>query len=171
MMTLVICDFHESCDKKKSVCLIGNYRKISNIRCTKSPNLNVSLLVLQLSLSNPMKPGVKSRMKMLQLHLSDRQFYCLLRCSYIRDLTVPFQHWTQWKLPVAYQDHWPQWELAYQDHWPQWELAYQDHWPQWELAYKDHWPQWKLPFQHWTQWKLPVAYQDHWPQWELPSNI
>ena len=91
-----------------------------------------------------MKPGVKSRMKMLQLHLSDRQFYCLLRCSYIRDLTVPFQHWTQWKLPVAYQDHWPLWELAFQDHWPQWELAYQDHWPQWELAYKDHWPQWKL---------------------------
>ena len=39
-------------------------RKISNIRCTKSPNLNVSRLVLQLSLHNPMKPGVKSRMKM-----------------------------------------------------------------------------------------------------------
>ena len=40
------------------------YRKISNIRRTKSPNLNVSRLVLQLSLPNPMKPGVKSRMKM-----------------------------------------------------------------------------------------------------------
>ena len=40
------------------------YRKISNIRRTKSQNLNVSRLVLQLSLSNPMKPGVKSRMKM-----------------------------------------------------------------------------------------------------------
>ena len=39
-------------------------RKSSNIRRTKSPNLNVSRLVLQLSLSNPMKPGVKSRMKM-----------------------------------------------------------------------------------------------------------
>ena len=66
------------------------YRKISNIRRTKYPNLNVSHLALQLSLPNPMKPGVKLRMKMsleqrwqvmLQLHLSDRQFYCLLRCG------------------------------------------------------------------------------------------
>ena len=40
------------------------YRKISNTRRTKSPNLIVSRLVLQLSLPNPMKPGVKSRMKM-----------------------------------------------------------------------------------------------------------
>ena len=44
--------------------LAAIYRKISNIRHTKSPNLNVSHLVLQLSLPNPMKPGVKSRMKM-----------------------------------------------------------------------------------------------------------
>ena len=64
------------------------YRKISNIRCTKSQNLND--LFLPLSLSNPLKSGVKSRMKMLleqrrqamlQLHLSDQQFYCLPRCS------------------------------------------------------------------------------------------
>ena len=57
------------------------YRRIFNIRRTKSPNLNVSRLVLQLSLPNPMKPSVKSRMKMWlvqrrqamrQLHLSDR---------------------------------------------------------------------------------------------------
>ena len=41
-----------------------NYCKIYNISRTKSPNLNVSRLVLQLSLPNPMKPGVKSRMKM-----------------------------------------------------------------------------------------------------------
>ena len=40
------------------------YRKVSNIRRTKSPNLNVSCFVLQLSLLNPMKPGVKSRTKM-----------------------------------------------------------------------------------------------------------
>ena len=62
------------------------YRKISNIRRTKSPNLNASRLVLQFSLPNPMKPGVKSRMKMqleqrrqamLQLHLCDRQYYLL----------------------------------------------------------------------------------------------
>ena len=43
---------------------ICNYRKISNIRRTKSPNLNVSRLVLQLPLPNPVKSGVKSRMKM-----------------------------------------------------------------------------------------------------------
>ena len=41
-----------------------NYHKISNIRCTKSPNLNVPRIVLRLSLPNPMKPCVKSRMKM-----------------------------------------------------------------------------------------------------------
>ena len=40
------------------------YRKISNLRRTESPNLNVSCLVLQLPLPNPMKPGVQSRMKM-----------------------------------------------------------------------------------------------------------
>ena len=59
-------------------------RKISNITRTKSPNLNVSRIVLQFSLPNPMMPTVKSRMKMsleqrrqamLQIHLSDRQFY------------------------------------------------------------------------------------------------
>ena len=40
------------------------YHKISNIRRTKSPNLNVSRLVVQLSSPNPMKPAVQSRMKM-----------------------------------------------------------------------------------------------------------
>ena len=40
------------------------YRKTSSISRTKSPNLNASNLVLQLSLLNPLKPGVKSRMKM-----------------------------------------------------------------------------------------------------------
>ena len=71
----------------------------SNISRTKSQNLNVSDLVLMLSLSNPLKPGVKSRMKMwlehrrqamLQIHLSDRLFYCLLRATYVRGLTVFF---------------------------------------------------------------------------------
>ena len=37
--------------------------QISNIRRTKSQNLNVSRLVLQLSLPNQLKPDVKSRMK------------------------------------------------------------------------------------------------------------
>ena len=64
--------------------------KISNIRCTNSDNLNDCCLVLQLSLPNPLKPVIKLRMKMeleqrrqalLQLHLSDQQFYCQLRCT------------------------------------------------------------------------------------------
>ena len=40
------------------------YSQISNISGTKSQNLNVSRLVLWLSLPNPLKPGVKLRMKM-----------------------------------------------------------------------------------------------------------
>ena len=68
----------------KNIC-----RKISNIRRTKYQSLNDSRLMLQLPLPNPLKPGVMSRMKvlleqrrqaMLQLHLSDHQFYFLLRC-------------------------------------------------------------------------------------------
>ena len=42
----------------------SKYYQTSNIRHTKSPNLNVSRLILQLSLPNPLKPVVKSRMKM-----------------------------------------------------------------------------------------------------------
>ena len=65
------------------------YRKVSNIRRTKSQNWNDSHLVLKLSVPNPLKPGIKSRMKMwleqrrqamLQLHLSDQQFNWLQRC-------------------------------------------------------------------------------------------
>ena len=57
------------------------YSQISNINHTKSQNLNFSHLVLQLSLRNLMKPGVKARMKiyleqrwpaMLQLHRGDQ---------------------------------------------------------------------------------------------------
>ena len=44
--------------------LLTEYHQISNISCTKSKNLNVSHFMLQLSLPNPLKPGVKSRMKM-----------------------------------------------------------------------------------------------------------
>ena len=44
--------------------LQNNYRQIYNIRRTKSRTLNVSCLVLQLSLPNPLKPGIESRMKM-----------------------------------------------------------------------------------------------------------
>ena len=41
-----------------------DYRKISNIRRTKSQNLNDPRLILQLSLPNQLKPGVKWTMKM-----------------------------------------------------------------------------------------------------------
>ena len=40
------------------------YRQTSNISRSKSGNLNIYCLVVQLSLFNPMKPGVKSRIKM-----------------------------------------------------------------------------------------------------------
>ena len=48
----------------ESYTYLSIYRKISIISRTKSQNLIVSRLVLQLSLANPMKSGVKSRMKM-----------------------------------------------------------------------------------------------------------
>ena len=54
------------------------HHQASNISRTESQNLNVSRLVLMLSLPNPLKPGVKS---MPQLHLSDQQVYYLLRCG------------------------------------------------------------------------------------------
>ena len=41
----------------------SNYRKISDIRCTKSLNLNVSHLGLQLSLRNILKPSVGWRLE------------------------------------------------------------------------------------------------------------
>ena len=40
-----------------------DYCKTSGIKHTKSQNLKVSHLILQLSLPYPVKPGVKSRMK------------------------------------------------------------------------------------------------------------
>ena len=66
------------------------YHKTSNISCTKYQNSNVFRLVWQFSLPNPLKPGVNSMLKMwleqhrqaiLQLHLSDQQVYCLIRCD------------------------------------------------------------------------------------------
>ena len=41
-----------------------DYRQVSNIRRTKSQNLEVSRLALQLPLCNIWKPGLKPRMKM-----------------------------------------------------------------------------------------------------------
>ena len=43
---------------------IHNYRQVSNIRRTKSQHSKDSRTVLRLSLPNPLKPDVKSRMKM-----------------------------------------------------------------------------------------------------------
>ena len=42
----------------------GNYRKTSSISRTKSQSLNASCIIAQLSSLNPLKPGVKLRMKM-----------------------------------------------------------------------------------------------------------
>ena len=41
---------------------VTDYCKTSSTSRTKSPNLDVSCLALQLSLPNPLKPGVKLRM-------------------------------------------------------------------------------------------------------------
>ena len=74
--------------KKKSNCIMSHYHQISNI--IKSWNFNVSRLFLHLSFPNPLNPCIKKRIKkllkqrwqaMLQLHLSDQQFYCLTRCG------------------------------------------------------------------------------------------
>ena len=43
---------------------IDMYRQVSNIRRTKSQHLKDSRTVMRLSLPNPLKPDVKSRMKM-----------------------------------------------------------------------------------------------------------
>ena len=70
----------------------NNYRETCGFRRTKSPKLNVSRFVLQLSLiAHPIKAmSVKSRMKIylgqrrqavLQLHLSDQLVHCLKRCG------------------------------------------------------------------------------------------
>ena len=40
------------------------YHQTPNIRCTYFQNVNVSCLILQLSLLNPLKPGGKLRMEM-----------------------------------------------------------------------------------------------------------
>ena len=71
------------------IMMLYEYCQISNIRCIKSQKFNASRLVLQLSLPNLLKPCVKSRMKIqleqrrrgiLQLHLIDQLFNCLLKC-------------------------------------------------------------------------------------------
>ena len=79
----------------------GIDRQTSNTRRNKSQNLNVSRLVLQLSLANPIKPGVRSRMKM---YLSRRCPNCIwvtnnvMACQgacFIRRLTVYRRNFTR----------------------------------------------------------------------------
>ena len=78
------------------------YRQVSNIRRTKSQHLKDSRTVLRLSLPNPLKPDVKSRMlALLQLHLSDPQCYCLLRCTYIRGFMVLLMSEISQKLKIS----------------------------------------------------------------------
>ena len=48
----------------KFTLLFTFYRQISNLRCTKSQNVNISRFALQLSLPNPLKPCVGSKMEM-----------------------------------------------------------------------------------------------------------
>ena len=43
---------------------LHKYRKTSSISRTKSQNVNASCILLHLSSPNPLKPGVKLRMKM-----------------------------------------------------------------------------------------------------------
>ena len=83
---------HNFCTVKICKCLFGTEsmsesHQISNIRFTKSQNLNVSRLGLQLVLfaqyieARWMKVWLEQhRQVMLQLHLSDQQFKCLLKC-------------------------------------------------------------------------------------------
>ena len=42
----------------------NDYRQVYNVRCTKFQHLKDYRTVLRLSLPNPLKPAVKSRMKM-----------------------------------------------------------------------------------------------------------
>ena len=56
--------FHDKENKHNFVRTELGYRQIPIISRTKSQTLTVSCLVFQLSLSNPLKPGIKSRMKM-----------------------------------------------------------------------------------------------------------
>ena len=76
------------------------YRKVSNIRRAKSQNLSVSHLGLQLSLSNRLKPvfsgewrcswsSADRRCSNYNVHLSDQQVNCLLKCAEEHNLS-PF---------------------------------------------------------------------------------
>ena len=83
-------------------------RQTSSISYTKSKNLNVSRLVLQLSLPNPLMPGILSREWRCSWSNADRRcsnyilvinnFIAYLGATYIRGLTVAIRYswWIVW---------------------------------------------------------------------------
>ena len=76
--------------------LLKKYRHTSNIGRTESLNLNVSRLVLQLSLTSPLKPDVKSRMK---IYTSNRSI--ILFCTKARLILEFWRHiWQQSHLAI-----------------------------------------------------------------------
>ena len=60
----VTSEFGVQCNIGGTPMLKNPYRKTFSISRTKSQNLNVSCILLQLSSLNPLKPGVKLGMKM-----------------------------------------------------------------------------------------------------------
>ena len=87
------------------------YHKTSSISRTKYQNLDVSFLVLQLSLLNPLKPGVKSKMKMLLEQRRQTQTQTQTQTWFIQRKVIQIQNisghqyikWTyiQWKGKVV----------------------------------------------------------------------
>ena len=59
-----VCVCFVSLQDPVSIQRLSKYRQVSNISCTKSQNLKDSRTGLRLSLPSPLKPDVKSRMKM-----------------------------------------------------------------------------------------------------------
>ena len=75
------------------------YHQISNIRCTKSQNLNVSSLIMHLSLPNLLKPCVNLKMKMCSANRRCSNYFWVINnliahtgVTYIRDLQVEVSH-------------------------------------------------------------------------------
>ena len=67
--------------------VLSFYHQTSNISHTKSANLNFSRVVLQLSFTNPLKTGVKSKMKMW-LGQRREAMLQLLSVTFYEDLSV-----------------------------------------------------------------------------------
>ena len=80
-------------------------RKTSSINRTKSQNLNVSCLLLQWPLYNPLKPGVKLRMKM---ELEQRRQYNTSATTRNRFWAGTVLHWS------AYTWHWRKYIISYE---------------------------------------------------------